>query len=177
MIFGDPVAGRVQGYVRRKGSGRGHLRRLRGCLPRPRDLYPRPPATLPGSPRGPRSRTGCRVRPRGVSGSPARAEPEYTGVDPDPEMVGHCRAKGHEPVEEADANSYLENCADDSIGAIFCAQVIEHLPYKELLRFFGLAAEARTRRTVYSGDRKPALRTALKPFGWTRPTSTRSSLR
>jgi predicted SAM-dependent methyltransferase len=53
-------------------------------------------------------------------------------------MVERCRAKGHERVEVADANSYLEKCADDSLGAIFCAQVIEHMSYQELLRFYEL---------------------------------------
>jgi len=53
-------------------------------------------------------------------------------------MVERCRAKGHERVEVADANSYLEKCADDSIGVIFCAQVVEHMPYEEFLRFYDL---------------------------------------
>jgi 2-polyprenyl-3-methyl-5-hydroxy-6-metoxy-1,4-benzoquinol methylase len=63
---------------------------------------------------------------------------EYAGIDLDPDMVERCRAKGHQLVEVADANSYLEKCADDSIGVIFCAQVIEHMPYEELLRFYDL---------------------------------------
>jgi glycosyltransferase involved in cell wall biosynthesis/SAM-dependent methyltransferase/outer membrane murein-binding lipoprotein Lpp len=64
---------------------------------------------------------------------------EYTGVDIDPDMIERCQAKGHERVKLADANSYLEGLADDSLGAIFSAQVIEHLPYDELLRFLELS--------------------------------------
>lgn len=60
---------------------------------------------------------------------------EAIGVDLDAAMVEHCRAKGLEHVEVGDAAGYLEGLADGSLGAVFAAQLIEHLPYSELLRF------------------------------------------
>jgi SAM-dependent methyltransferase len=57
------------------------------------------------------------------------------GVDLDPAMVEHCRAKGLQRVEVGDAAGYLEGLPDGSLGAVFAAQLIEHLPYSELLRF------------------------------------------
>ena len=139
-IFEEPVAGRVQGYGRRNGDAehagtydafedifRGPEHFIRDRQRRYLDLL---------GDRGPVLDIGCGrgefldlLRERGL---------EYAGIDPDPDMVGRCRAKGHERVEVADANSYLEKCADDSIGTIFCAQVIEHMPYEELVRFYGL---------------------------------------
>jgi 2-polyprenyl-3-methyl-5-hydroxy-6-metoxy-1,4-benzoquinol methylase len=59
---------------------------------------------------------------------------ETAGIDVDPAMVEHCHRKGLDQVVEADAASYLDACEDGSLGAIFAAQVIEHLPYAELLR-------------------------------------------
>lgn len=64
---------------------------------------------------------------------------EYVGIDIDEGMVERCHAKGHEQVKIVDVNSYLEGLADGSLGAIFCAQVIEHLPYDEFLRFLELS--------------------------------------
>jgi glycosyltransferase involved in cell wall biosynthesis/SAM-dependent methyltransferase len=64
---------------------------------------------------------------------------EYAGVDLDQAMIERCRAKGHEHVEQGDANAYLETCADQSLGAIFSAQFIEHLSYDDLMRFFELS--------------------------------------
>jgi SAM-dependent methyltransferase len=62
------------------------------------------------------------------AGVPAR------GIDLDPAMVDRCREKGLD-VEIADAVGYLKRLDDGSLGAIIAAQVIEHLPYAELLRF------------------------------------------
>jgi SAM-dependent methyltransferase/glycosyltransferase involved in cell wall biosynthesis len=140
-IFEEPVAGRVQGYGRRNGDPertgtydafedifRGPEHFIRDRQRRYLDLLgDREPVLDIGCGRG---EFLDLLRERGL---------EYAGIDPDPDMVGRCRAKGHERVEVADANSYLEKCADDSIGAIFCAQVIEHMPYEELLRFYGLS--------------------------------------
>jgi glycosyltransferase involved in cell wall biosynthesis/SAM-dependent methyltransferase len=139
-IFEEPVAGRVQGYGRRNGDPkrtgtydafedifRGPEHFIRDRQRRYLDLLgDREPVLDIGCGRG---EFLDLLRERGL---------EYAGIDPDPDMVGRCRAKGHEHVDLADANSYLEKCADDSIGAIFCAQVIEHMPYEELLRFYGL---------------------------------------
>jgi hypothetical protein len=48
-------------------------------------------------------------------------------VDLDLDMVLLCRDKGLDVVRE-DAFSYLAARADDSVGGIFSAQLIEHLP-------------------------------------------------
>jgi glycosyltransferase involved in cell wall biosynthesis/SAM-dependent methyltransferase len=139
-IFEEPVAGRVQGYGRRNGDPerigtydafedifRGPENFIRDRQRRYLDLLgDREPVVDVGCGRG---EFLDLLRERGL---------EYAGIDPDPDMVGRCRAKGHEVVEIDDANSYLEKCADDSIGAIFCAQVIEHMPYEELLRYYDL---------------------------------------
>ena len=63
----------------------------------------------------------------------------YAGVDIDPGMVARCRAKGHEAVERASATEHLGGLRDASLGAIFSAQVIEHLSYEELVRLFELS--------------------------------------
>jgi SAM-dependent methyltransferase len=60
------------------------------------------------------------------------------GVDLDDGMVTRARAKGHE-VELADANAYLADVPDGSLGTIFSAQLIEHLAYDELEEFLHLA--------------------------------------
>jgi len=139
-IFEEPVAGRVQGYGRRNGDpgAAGTYDAFEDIFRGPehfiRDRQRRYLSLL--GDREPVLDIGCGrgefldlLRERGL---------EYAGIDPDPDMVERCRAKGHEIVEVADANSYMEECADDSIGAIFCAQVIEHMPYEELVRFYGL---------------------------------------
>lgn len=61
-------------------------------------------------------------------------------ADMDESMVAHCRAKGHD-VAHADANAFLEELPDDSLGGVFAAQVIEHIPYEALMRFYRLALE------------------------------------
>ena len=62
------------------------------------------------------------------------------GIDIDPAMIDHCRGKGLD-VQEADAVVYVEGLPDHSLGAIFAAQVIEHLPYPQLLRLLRAARE------------------------------------
>lgn len=64
---------------------------------------------------------------------------DYLGIDPDPDMVEHCRAKGHKHVECADSISYLEGCTDESFGAIFCARLLQRLSHEALLRFLALS--------------------------------------
>ncbi len=56
------------------------------------------------------------------------------GVDANPEMVTHCRSKGLDVVQ-ADGIEYLEGLAGQTLGGIFCAQMIEHL---EPARVIGL---------------------------------------
>ena len=140
-IFEEPVAGRVQGYGRRNGDPEraGTYDAFEDIFRGPehfiRDRQRRYLGLL--GDREPVLDIGCGrgefldlLRERGL---------DYAGIDPDPDMVRRCRAKGHERVEVADANSYLEKREDDSLGAIFCAQVIEHMPYEELLRFYSLS--------------------------------------
>lgn len=94
---------------------------------------------------------------------------EARGVDIDEGMVEHCREKGHN-VELADANDYLERQADDSLGAIFAAQVIEHLPYEALVRFFSLAEAKLAPGAVFIAETvNPHSIPALKAF-WVDPT-------
>lgn len=68
----------------------------------------------------------------------AEAGIEAEGVDGDPGMVARCRERGLR-VALADANEHLEGVAEESLGAVFSAQVIEHLPYGELQRLLSLA--------------------------------------
>ena len=49
------------------------------------------------------------------------------GVDDNAEMVTACRERGLE-VEEQDLFTYLKNVEENSLGGIFAAQVVEHLP-------------------------------------------------
>jgi SAM-dependent methyltransferase len=99
----------------------------------------------------------------------AEADVEASGVDIDEGMVAHCRKKGHE-VELADANAYLEGQPDDSFGAIFAAQVIEHMSYEALVRFFGLVRDRLTPGGVFIAETvNPHSIPALKAF-WVDPT-------
>jgi glycosyltransferase involved in cell wall biosynthesis/2-polyprenyl-3-methyl-5-hydroxy-6-metoxy-1,4-benzoquinol methylase len=59
------------------------------------------------------------------------------GIDIDPDMVSICRAKGHR-VEQVDAVQFLRDRAERSLPAVFCAQVIEHLPFEQLKAFLML---------------------------------------
>ncbi len=67
---------------------------------------------------------------------------DYVGVDSDAGMVARCLEKGHEHVVLQDGVQYLAELAPGELGAIFAAQVIEHLPYETLIRFFSLARRA-----------------------------------
>ncbi len=67
---------------------------------------------------------------------------QYAGVDSDAGMIARCREKGHEHVVLQDGVEYLAELAPGELGAIFAAQVIEHLPYETLIRFFSLARRA-----------------------------------
>lgn len=64
---------------------------------------------------------------------------EATGVDHDADMVAFCRAEGL-PVKHVDALAHLMDLQDASLGGIFAAQVVEHMPPKQLVRFLELAA-------------------------------------
>jgi SAM-dependent methyltransferase len=60
------------------------------------------------------------------------------GVDIDPGMVTRCLEKGLD-VKPGNLNEHLARMDDDSLGAVFSAQVIEHLGYEELLSFLEMA--------------------------------------
>jgi SAM-dependent methyltransferase len=74
----------------------------------------------------------------------AEAGIEARGVDADADMVAYARGEGLE-VEQDDALAYLERLPDGSLGGIFAAQLLEHLPPPNLLRLLELAA-AKLRR-------------------------------
>jgi SAM-dependent methyltransferase len=63
---------------------------------------------------------------------------EARGVDSDPGMVARSRTLGVD-VAQGDANDHLEGGAEHSLGTIFSAQLIEHLPPAELQRMLALA--------------------------------------
>ena len=95
---------------------------------------------------------------------------EARGVDLDPGMVARCRAKGLDEVEEADLLETLEDAADGSLGAIFCAQVLEHLGPAEIRRFLSLAASRlRPGGMLIAETVNPHAARALKTF-WVDPT-------
>jgi SAM-dependent methyltransferase len=60
------------------------------------------------------------------------------GIDVNHEMAEACRARGLD-VSEGDAVSYLSALPDGSLGGLFAAQVVEHLPPAYLLAFLELA--------------------------------------
>jgi O-antigen chain-terminating methyltransferase len=66
---------------------------------------------------------------------------EATGIDADADMVAYARGEGS-AVEQADALAYLEAVEAGSLGGIFAAQVVEHLPPAALFRFLELAVQA-----------------------------------
>jgi SAM-dependent methyltransferase len=60
------------------------------------------------------------------------------GIDLNAEMVEVCRARGL-TADHADAVTYLEGLPDGSVGGLFAAQVVEHLPPDQLLAFLRAA--------------------------------------
>jgi O-antigen chain-terminating methyltransferase len=64
---------------------------------------------------------------------------EARGVDADGDMASYARGEGLD-VEQADALVYLEAVDDASLGGVFAAQLVEHLPPPALLRLLELAA-------------------------------------
>lgn len=64
---------------------------------------------------------------------------EARGVDADADMVAYTRGEGLD-VEQADVVAYLDNSDDGSLGGIFAAQLVEHLPPPALVRTLELAA-------------------------------------
>jgi SAM-dependent methyltransferase len=137
-----PVAGRVIGYERsRDGEGHGYLGFedvFRGPEELIRERQRRYLPLLRG--KSPVLDAGCG---RGELLDLLREEGiEAIGVDLDPQLVDHCRAKGHENVEVGDVVEWLAAAPDASLGAVFSAQVVEHLPVESLERFLAEALRA-----------------------------------
>lgn len=61
---------------------------------------------------------------------------EAYGVDADPGVVEACESAGLRATT-ADLLEHLQSLADDSLGGVFCAQVVEHLPAALLAPLFG----------------------------------------
>jgi O-antigen chain-terminating methyltransferase len=64
---------------------------------------------------------------------------EASGVDADADMVEFARGEGLDVVQ-AGALAHLESLPDASLGGVFCAQLVEHLPPAALLRLLELSA-------------------------------------
>jgi glycosyltransferase involved in cell wall biosynthesis/SAM-dependent methyltransferase len=94
----------------------------------------------------------------------------FQGVDADPGMVARCREKGHTSVEQGDLVEYLERTPPASLGAIFSAQVIEHLGSERLQRFLELSrSRLRPGGLLVAETVNPHSAAALKAF-WVDPT-------
>lgn len=60
------------------------------------------------------------------------------GIDLDPSMVAHCQSKGLR-VETAELFEHLRSLPDESLGGLFLAQVVEHIPPPALRTLTDLA--------------------------------------
>jgi SAM-dependent methyltransferase len=63
------------------------------------------------------------------------------GVDADADMVAYARGEGLDVVQ-ADVLDHLEQLDPASVGGVFAAQLVEHLPPPSLVRFLDLAHRA-----------------------------------
>jgi glycosyltransferase involved in cell wall biosynthesis/SAM-dependent methyltransferase len=94
----------------------------------------------------------------------------FVGVDLDPTMVERCREKGYETVELGDAVEVLERTEPGSLGAIFSAQVVEHMPFEALQRFLELGlSRLEPGGLMIAETVNPHSARALKAF-WVDPT-------
>jgi SAM-dependent methyltransferase len=94
---------------------------------------------------------------------------DAAGVDIDEAMIKRARTRGFD-VHQADAIAYLEGLAVASLGAVFAAQMIEHLPYQTLVRFLRAARTALTPGGLLIMETvNPHAPQALKHF-WIDPT-------
>ena len=62
------------------------------------------------------------------------------GIDLDADMVAFAQGEGLD-VELGDAVAYLDTLEDGSVGGIFAAQLVEHLPAATLVRLLQLSAQ------------------------------------
>ena len=96
------------------------------------------------------------------------------GVDVDGDMVTYCREHGVE-AEEDDIFDYLHRQADGSLGGIFCAHVIEHVPRTRLTELADLCwrkleeGAALVWITPHGGSLSPLHATFYKDLTHTRP--------
>jgi SAM-dependent methyltransferase len=94
----------------------------------------------------------------------------FVGVDLDPTMVERCREKGYDTVRLGDAVEVLEETEPGSLGAIFSAQVIEHMPFETLQRFLELGlTRLKPGGLMIAETVNPHSARALKAF-WVDPT-------
>ena len=94
---------------------------------------------------------------------------ESLGVDADPAMVERCLAKGHS-VTLGSAEDRLDELGEARVGAVFSAQVIEHMPYAALARFMRVALRALQPGGLFVAETvNPHAPHALKTF-WVDPT-------
>jgi SAM-dependent methyltransferase len=169
--FAEPTAGTVLGYRDAGADGRADRYRafedvFRGPEDRVRALQEPYLAVLDG--RAPVLDVGCGrgefldlLRDHGV---------EALGVDTDAGMVARCREKGHEQVEQADAVAHLRDLEDGSLGAVFSAQVVEHLPFAVLEELLALAVrKLRPGGLLVAETVNPHAADAMKAF-WLDPT-------
>lgn len=138
--FDVPLAGSVLGYLKstRKGRGPGALTEFLRGPERWVTMIQAPYVPLVAA-HQPVLDLGCG---RGEFLDLLRsADYQYSGVDSDPEMVARCRAKGHRAVALGDALDHLESVGDRTLGTVFSAQVVEHLPLGDLTRLLELSME------------------------------------
>jgi glycosyltransferase involved in cell wall biosynthesis/SAM-dependent methyltransferase len=94
----------------------------------------------------------------------------FIGVDLDPTMVERCREKGYDTVELGDAVEVLEGMEPASLGAIFSAQVVEHMPFETLKRFLEVGlTRLKPGGVLIAETVNPHSARALKAF-WVDPT-------
>jgi SAM-dependent methyltransferase len=97
---------------------------------------------------------------------------EASGIDLDPDMVETCRARGLD-VELGDGLELLEKQADASVGAVFSAQVVEHLGTDDVVRLLRVAlGKLRPGGLFVAETVNPHSPRALKAF-WVDPTHVR----
>ncbi len=97
---------------------------------------------------------------------------EARGVDVDPAMVDRARARGVD-VELGDAVEWLGKQADGSLGAVFSAQVVEHLSTDDLVTLLRTALEKLRPGGLFVAETvNPHSPRALKAF-WVDPTHVR----
>jgi glycosyltransferase involved in cell wall biosynthesis/SAM-dependent methyltransferase len=91
------------------------------------------------------------------------------GVDHDQSMVERGRERGLQ-VQLADGTTYLHEQQEGSVGAVFSAQLVEHLEYEQLVRFHEEAYRALQSGGIFIAETvNPHSMQAFKSF-WTKPT-------